>query len=109
MLSITLSRTRANMDAAKISGATLACLAGIAPSTLSAAYREQVRLDSQTELKLFETSVAVLRLQQSLRPLQAPTSVNDLRAMLDHVELNKIDPSQIRSALQSLLGVEQIS
>jgi len=109
MISTTLGRAKFNMEAAKISGATLACLAGIAPSTLSAAYREQVRLDSQTELKLFETSVAVLRLQQSLRPLQAPTSVNDLRAMLDHVELNKIDPSQIRSALQSLLGVEQIS
>ena len=109
MISTTLARARTNMEAAKISGATLACLAGIAPSTLSAAYREQVRLDSQTELKLFETSIAVLQLQQTLRPLREPTSVSGLRQMLDFVELNQTKPEEIRGALLSLFGIEQIS
>lgn len=54
MISVTLSRARENMDAAKISGATLAALVGVAQSTLSAAFREQVRLDSQMELRLFQ-------------------------------------------------------
>jgi hypothetical protein len=109
MISTTLARARTNMEAAKISGATLACLCGIAPSTLSAAYREQVRLDSQTELKLFETSIAVLRLQQSLSPLREPTSVSDLRQMLDFVEFNQTTEQQVRGALLSLFGIEQIS
>jgi hypothetical protein len=109
MISITLSRARSNMEAAKISGATLACLAGIAPSTLSAAFREQVHLDSLTELKLFETSLAVLRLQRSLRPLQAPTNVNELRQILDFIETNQTTEQQVRGALLSLFGIEQIS
>src|SRR5467141_1857754 len=41
MISTTLGRARFNMESARISGATLACLCDIAPSTLSAAFREQ--------------------------------------------------------------------
>jgi len=109
MISTTLGRARFNMETARISSATLACLCDIAPSTLSAAFREQVRLSSETEAKLFETSGAVLRLQQSLRPLREPTNVRDLRQMLDFVELNEIKPEQVRSALLALFGIEQIS
>jgi len=106
MVSITLNRARTNMEAAKISTATLARLCDIAPSTLSAAYREQVYLGSEMEAKLLTMSTRLLNLQAAVTPLREPTNVNDLRRMLDHVEANKIEHDKIREVVWSLLGLD---
>jgi hypothetical protein len=105
MLSITLSRAQFNMKNAGISAATLAKLCGIAASTLSAAYREQVYLGSEKEAEFLTTTLRVQELQESLKPFREPTNVDDLRRVLDFIAATNIEPDKIREALTGVFGV----
>jgi hypothetical protein len=104
-LSITLSRAQYNAKLAGVSNATLAKLCGIQPSTLSAAFRSTVHLDSVKEAQLLSTVIAVQELQESLKPFREPTNVDDLRRVLDFIESNNIAPEKIREALTSVFGI----
>jgi hypothetical protein len=105
MLSVTLSRAQFNMKTVGISAATLARLCDIAPSTLSAAFREQIRLDSLKEAELLAVTVRLQEVQEALRPFREPTSVDDLRRVLDFISEHNIAPEQIRDALNSVFGI----
>ena len=106
-LSITLSRTQYNARVAGISNATLARLCGLQPSTLSAAFRSVVRLDSVKENELLTVVIAVQELQEALKPFREPTNVDDLRRVLDFIKSNDIEPTKIREALTSVFGIAE--
>src|SRR5260370_32618151 len=99
MVSLTLSRARFNMGQAGLSAATLARLCGIAPSTLSAAFREQVYLGSEKESQLLTTTIRVQELQEALKPFREPTNCDDLQRVLDFIAANNIEPEAIRTSL----------
>src|SRR6266481_966232 len=107
MLSITLSRAKFQQGQAGLSAATLAKLCDIAPSTLSAAYREQVYLGSEKEAELLTTALRVQELQEALKPFREPTNVDDLRRILDFIAENNIEPEAIRAALTSVFGIAE--
>jgi hypothetical protein len=104
-LSITLGRAQWNMKQAGISAATLAKLCDLQPSTLSAAFRSVVRLDSQKEAELLRTTLDIQELQDALRPFREPTNFDDLRLVLDFINANNITPNRIRHAMSDVFGI----
>jgi hypothetical protein len=106
MASTTLNRVKTNQDAADISAATLARLVGVAPSTLTAAYRDQVYLGSEVEARLVDISCQVVELKNALSPLREPTNADDLRDLLRYMKDNDISTDRVREAVSSLFGFE---
>jgi hypothetical protein len=102
VLSITLSRFRENLLAAKVSHATAATLAGIKPSTLSAALREISRIDSSKERDLLNLSFRLIELNEALEPLGLPTGVGALAALIKRLESGSLTPEQIRAVVTTL-------
>jgi hypothetical protein len=101
-----LNRVKTNQDAADISAATLARLVGVAPSTLTAAYRDQVYLGADVEAQLIEVSRQVVELKNALAPLREPTNANDLRDLLRYMKENDISTDRVREAVSSLFGFD---
>jgi hypothetical protein len=93
------------MRLAGISAATLAKLCGLQPSTLSAAFRSVVRLDSTKEAELLTMTHRVQELQEALKPFCEPTNVDELSRVLDFIKANNISTDQIRQAITSVFGV----
>jgi hypothetical protein len=104
-VSIYLSRARANVEAADVPLSVLAALCDVKPTSLSSAYREVMRLDSEKEARLFTVSCRLLELKQALEPLQLPRQAGNVKRMVQQMESGAVTLDEIRAAVGRMVGV----
>jgi hypothetical protein len=107
MPSITLNLVKHNAETAGISAATLAKLFGVSAGSMSNAFRGIGYFGAEKEAALLTLTTRLIELQEALRPLREPTSVDDLRRLLDALEESGVTPEFVRSKVSEIFGNEQ--
>jgi hypothetical protein len=104
VVSIYLSRARENVESAGVPLNILAVLCGIKPTSLSSAYREVMRLDSEKEARLFTISCRLLELKQALSPLELPRQAGSVERMVHQLESGQVTLDEIRASVGRMVG-----
>jgi hypothetical protein len=104
MISITLARARENLKHAGVSHTTAALLVGLRPSTLTAAFREAVRLDPRVEANLLTISARCVELRETFKPFGLPEDSTNLQSLVDGLMNGRISLEKIRESVRDFLG-----
>lgn len=104
MVSVYLSRARANVEAAGVPLSVLAALCDVRPTSLSSAYREVMRLDGEKEARLFTVSCRLLELKQALDPLELPRQAGSVERMVQQLESGQVTLEEIRVFVARVVG-----
>jgi hypothetical protein len=104
-----MARIRSRADdlktSAKISARQLAVLVDLSPTVLGNAFSGVTYIGAEKERKLSDITLLLVELESAIRPLRLPEKNDDLRALLDYIRDNKIEPYKVRESMQMLFGV----